>query len=225
MDHLIPLAVLFAAAPLVYVVVRVGGLDPHHVEATPGWIGSGFRTLLVIASALLFIGMQDKQSHLSHFLAAFVLANVVAVAYTSPDRFREDEYPDAFERFVKSKEGPLAGGLLLGALSAFLYWLTPSYWFHIIAVLGTCLLFGKGVTALAVMRADDGEFKGRPIAFRENKAKYWTPRVFAATAAYPLLAFTVGLELVQAANLHGSGWFGWIGIAGGSLLSVALSDR
>jgi hypothetical protein len=225
MSYLVPLLLLCAATPLVYMVVRIGGLDPHHVAATPGWLGSGLRTLFVVVSALLFIGLEDKSSSLGHFFAAFVLANVVAIAYTSPDRYRKDEYPNAFERFVEGKKGPLAGGILLGGLSALAYWLSPNYWFHAIAILGTVLIFSKGKAALLVIQADEGEFRHAEPLVREQLAHYWGPRVFLATAAYALLCSTVGIELVHAANFAGSGWFGWVGIAGGSILSVLLSHH
>ncbi|MBE3946646.1 hypothetical protein HJ145_04230 [Vibrio parahaemolyticus] len=164
------LAVLGAA---VYLVLRLGGLDPHHVQATPGPFGTFAKTVFIIFVYVSFLAQPDKTTEFSKFLAAFVLAQLVAIAYTSPDRYREDEISDSFERWCERYKGPISGGMILTGLSTFLAWITPSFWFYIVSCLGLFLIFSKGVSALYLIDSDDGEFRNAPPSFRAQIRKFW----------------------------------------------------
>lgn len=97
--------------------IRLGAIDPHHVEAAPGHWMIFAQSALAFLALLLLTGAKQAQPDFAPFLAMFVLAQVVAPAFTSPDRLRADEEPSALMRWAESAKSSTSGAVLMKVLS------------------------------------------------------------------------------------------------------------
>lgn len=156
---------------------RLGALDPHHVEATPGALSVLAQSGMAFLALILLTAAKQNQSPLAPFLAMFVLAQVVAPAFTFPDRLRADEEPSKLARWAQGIKSSVGGALLMKVLSIVLAfttgWLLGSWWFVILIAIGFILISSKGTTALLLVQADDGEYRNLSDEERQRKLSYW----------------------------------------------------
>lgn len=211
-----------------YYIVRLGSLDPHNVGATPNaWVSVTQATVALLA-LLAIPAVQATNPDWVSFLAMFVLAQTVAVAFTSPDRYRANEMPGRIRRLLEEFKSKIAGAVLAKVLSivlAFLTgWLIGDYWFALLVIVGFALIRGKGVTALGVIPAEDGEFAQLSESERGMKVAEWAPLVRRGSVAYFVGCSMLGVALYQHAGLHPMNWMGWAGLLGGATVSAVLSS-
>ncbi|BDR13391.1 hypothetical protein VspSTUT11_13670 [Vibrio sp. STUT-A11] len=177
---------------------------------------------------LLIPGLHEIKPEWVPFFSMFVLAQTVAVAFTSPDKFREDEQPDKLLRILEPYKSAIAGAFIAKVLSivlAFvLAWLVGDWWFLALIIIGFMLISGKGMTALLVIQAEDGEFSSLTEEERVSKMHEWAPVISKGKLAYAVGCSAFGVVLFQFANLEPGNWMGWSGLLGGALVNGILSS-
>ncbi len=206
---------------------KLGALAPHHVEATPGKWSTLVKSGITLFALLLIPGLHETKPEWVPFFAMFVLAQTVAVAFTSPDRPREDEEPDSILRVLEPFKSAIAGAVMAKVLSiilAFLTaWLIGDWWFVALMLIGFALISDKSATALQVIEAENGEFSSLSEKQRIEKRDHWVPVIVKGNIAYVVGCSTFGFTLFQFANLDPSNWMGWSGLIGGAVVNAALS--
>lgn len=207
---------------------RLGALDPHHVEATPGKWSTLAKSGITLFALVLIPGLHEVKPEWLPFFAMFVLAQTVAVAFTSPDRLREDEEPNKLLRMLESFKSAIFGAIMAKVLSivlAFiLAWSIGDWWFVLLITFGFVLISGKGSTALLVIQSDNGEFSSLTETQRIEKMQEWAPVVAKGKIAYVLGCAAFGLALFQFASLEPGNWMGWFGLIGGAVVNGLLSN-
>lgn len=161
------------------------------------------------------------------FFCMFVLAQTVALAFTSPDRLRTDEEVSRLRARIWQMKSSIIGAVIAKtisiALAFFLGWLISDWWFAILVLLGFILISGKGITALLMIQSDKGEFANLDEAQREAKLKEWAPVVAKGRLGYAVGCSAFGVILFQYGGLEPGNWMGWSGLLGGAIVNAALS--
>jgi hypothetical protein len=202
--------------------IRIGSVDPHHLEATPRNWRVGVETLFVFAAFLALITPNLLSEAQTQFATAFVLAQSVAPAFTSPDRLRRDE-AGFLERWITALKTSIGGSLIMKALGIALAWLVGRFigdwWFFILLLVGILMIRGKGTTALLVLQADEGEYRYLNEAQRLAKLSRWKRIIWPGVFGY-FFAAAGGFVIFRDADLGASDWNSWGGLLMGTVVRL-----
>ncbi|QEI06565.1 hypothetical protein FXN63_12535 [Pigmentiphaga aceris] len=207
---------------------RLGALDPHHVEATPGKPAILLRSGATLLAILLIPIFHEVNPQWMQFFAMFALAQTVAVAFTSPDRYREDEQSDKVQNFIDRFKSSLAGAVIakiLAIVTAFLLGrIIGEWWFIVFVVIGFYVISSKGSAALDAIKAGGGGFSYLTRVGRANKVHEWGAVINKGRFAYFFGCTTFGFAILQFASLEPLNWMSWSGLIVGAVLNAVLSN-
>ena len=208
--------------------IRLTAIDPHNLAATPSGRASFIKAVLAAIALLLIPGAKETQPTWLPFLSMFVLALLVAPAFTAPDRLRQDEEANNVKRWLEATKSSVASAVLMKGLSlalAFLTsWMLGAWWFGLVILVGAVLLWSKGMLALVMIQADDGEFKNAEAREREAALGVWSKVVARGEASYVLSSVCAAALVFSATEIQPGNWTGWTGLMFGALASPVVDS-
>lgn len=212
---------------LLYYLSAFGALDPHHIEATPKFWLNCIKSLVIFIALILLPAAKELEPEWVPFLAMFVFAQTVAVAFTWPNRLRKDEEPDELNRLLEKLKGSIGGAALAKIVSIILAfmlsWAIGDWWFVVLIFLGSILIMGKRSATFLMIESGRGEFAQLSQSDRLAKVREWSPLIVRGQVAYVLVCSACGLVLYQYADLQPGNWMSWAGLLSGAIFSAVLS--
>jgi hypothetical protein len=208
--------------------IRLTAIDPHNLAATPSGRASLVKGVLAAVALILIPGAKENEPAWLPFLSMFVLALLVAPAFTAPERLREDEEASNAKRWLEATKSSVASAVLMKGLSlvlAFLTsWMLGAWWFGLVILVGAVLLWSKGMLALVMIQADEGEFKSAEAAEREAALGFWSKVVARGEVSYVVSSVGCAALVFSTTDIQPANWTGWTGLILGALASPVLDS-